>query len=388
MLVFTGDKVFSAGNIGTSGADFLELGIGARPLSMGEAFTAEINDINSIYYNPAGLGSLKYPLLSIQHQELILDSRLEHFAVALPMYGGCAAFSNSLFWVPAFDKIDIDGNRAGEVNFYNGVATAAYGYDFGPLYAGGSIKYIYQRIDTLFLNSAAIDLGVLKGFYMYSPFDAPTKNFHIGMSLLNLGTPAGDDPLPRMMRLGASYKLTRQLGFNLDLVENFIELNDLYDFTYGFNESFRVNTGIEFNYLEIISLRGGYRFNDAGTYTLGLGFNYVVGDVTFNVDTSFTDSGVFGPVYTMNLTFKLIPTVVTVERMTDADTFYKEGIKFFIQDNLEESLKFFKKCQKANPYYKNIDKKIMDIEEILRLRKENIELEEKIKRGDAVKPKR
>jgi hypothetical protein len=45
------------------------------------------------------------------------------------------------------------------------------------MYIGASAKYIYQKIDTLFLSSGAIDVGVLKGMYMYSPFDAPIRNF-------------------------------------------------------------------------------------------------------------------------------------------------------------------------------------------------------------------
>ncbi|HOM87997.1 MAG TPA: hypothetical protein PLU42_08165, partial [Spirochaetota bacterium] len=48
------NTIFAAGSGGTSGADFLEIGVGSRPLGMGEAFTAEVNDINAIYYNPAG----------------------------------------------------------------------------------------------------------------------------------------------------------------------------------------------------------------------------------------------------------------------------------------------------------------------------------------------
>ena len=35
--------------------DFLESGLGARPLAMGEAYTAVANDVNAIQYNPAGM---------------------------------------------------------------------------------------------------------------------------------------------------------------------------------------------------------------------------------------------------------------------------------------------------------------------------------------------
>lgn len=374
-FILSGGMAYSTGSIGTSGATFLEIGVGSRPLSMGEAFTAEINDINSIYYNPAGLATLKYPILSFHHQELILDSRFENVSVAYPVKGGYGAFSNSLFWVPSFDKIDINGNTTGKVDFYNGVATAAYGYDFGFMYGGLGIKYIYQKIDTLFLSSVAFDFGILKGLYLYSPFDAPIRNFHIGLSVLNIGTDAKNDPLPRMVRFGTSYKLTKWFGINVDMTENFIRPSDLYDFTYGFDESFRVNTGIEITYLELISLRSGYRFNDGGGLTLGIGFNYVIQNVTFSIDTSYADTKVFGPVYSINVSFKLIPKVVTVEDTSHADMHYKSGIKYFVANDLESALKEFRTAKDYDPYYKNIDRKIKDIEEIIDLRKKNEDLE-------------
>ncbi len=379
LICFSIEKGFAAGSIGTSGADFLELGVGSRPLGMGEAFTAEINDINSLYYNPAGLATLRFPVLSIVHQELILDSRYENISVAFPLYEGRIAFSNSLFWVPAFDKIDIDGNTTGKVNYYNGNFSTGYGYDFEFVYLGGSFKYIYQKIDTLFVNSFAIDVGILKGMYLYSPFDSPVRNFHIGFSILNLGTKAKDDPLPRMIRFGVSYKPTYWLGLNMDITENFIDSSDLYDFTYGFEESFRLNTGIELNYLELLFFRTGWRFNDGGKYSLGFGFNYVVQNVAFNIDTSFSDNGIFGPVYSLNATFKLIPKVITVEDKLRAEVHYKRGIRHYIADDIDSAIDEFKLTKDYNPYHKNIDKKIEDLLEIKRMRKKNEELEDELK---------
>ncbi|NMB65229.1 MAG: hypothetical protein GYA16_10230, partial [Spirochaetes bacterium] len=53
LFIFTSQYTYAAGSGGTSGADFLEIGVGSRPLGMGEAFTAEVGDVNAIYYNPA-----------------------------------------------------------------------------------------------------------------------------------------------------------------------------------------------------------------------------------------------------------------------------------------------------------------------------------------------
>ena len=156
------------GTAGTSGADFLEIGTGSRPLGMGEAFTAAVEDVHTLYYNPAGVATLKYPVLSVMHQELIMDSRFENISFAMPFYSGFLAGSNSTFWVPSFDKIDVDGNKSGTVQFYNTCTTVGYGQSFDYLEVGASMKYIYQRIDTLKIHSAAADLGILKRMYMFS----------------------------------------------------------------------------------------------------------------------------------------------------------------------------------------------------------------------------
>ncbi|HOO72732.1 MAG TPA: PorV/PorQ family protein [Spirochaetota bacterium] len=372
--------VYAAETIGTSGADFLEIGVGSRSLGMAEAFTSMVEDINTLYYNPAGLGSLKYPILSIQHQELILDSRYENISFSYPIHHGNIAVSNSIFWVPPFDKIDINGNKTGDVTFYSGVLTVGYGYDFDFMYLGGSLKYVYQQIDTMDVHSFAIDVGVLKGMYLYSPFDVPSRNFHIGISFLNLGSNAHDDPLPRMLRLGLSYKLTNWFGLYVDLTENIIEASDLYDFIYGFEESFRVNIGAEISLFDIVSFRAGYKLNDGQTYSFGVGFNFVIKNVTFNIDTHYADSGVFGPTYSFNIGFKLIPKVVTVQDKMDAQAHYKKGIKHFIDNQIPEAINEFKTAKDYDPYYKNIDRKIDDLKEIEKLKKENEELEQELKK--------
>lgn len=367
----------AAGSAGTSGADFLEIGVGSRPLGMGEAFTAGTDDINSIYYNPAGLGTIRYPVLSIMHQELILDSRFENISAAFPLFDGFMGVSNSVFWVPPFDKIDVDGNKTGTVNFYNACFTLAYGQSLGFMEVGGSVKYIHQKIDTLTLHSAAVDFGVMKRLYMYSPFDAPIRNFVLGMSLQNIGTKAKDDELPRLMRMGASYYPTRWFGLNLDLMQYFIDTSDLYDFTYGFEESLRANLGMELSYFNIIALRAGYRFNDSGTYSLGMGFNYAVKDVGFSIDASYSDTGIFGPVYSFSISFKLIPKVITVEDQLKAEAHYQKAIKYYIANDIDSALDEFRSCRDYNPYHKNVKKKIKDLEYLKELKRQNEELDKR-----------
>lgn len=370
-LLLAAQNLQGAGNTGTSGAAFLEHGVGSRPLGMGEAFTAEINDINTIYYNPAGLGSLRYPLLSVFHHELLIDTRLENLSFAYPIGDGFIGVSNSIFWVPSFEKVDINGLRVGDVQFYNGCLAVGYGYNFGYFYLGGTAKYIYQQIDTKLYHSFAVDLGVLKGFHIWTPFDAPLRNFHIGLSLQNLGSKVGPSPLPRRINLGMSYQPLNWLKFNMDMSEYAIDLSDLYDFTHGFNESFRLKLGMELNWKNILFLRGGWRFNDTGTYTVGLGVNYAIKNVTFVIDASFADAGHFTPTYSFNIAFKLIPKVITVEDQRNAEIHYLRGIKSYVADDLDSAIQEFRTTRDFNPYHKSISKKIKELEELKKLKGEN-----------------
>jgi len=43
------------GKTGTAALQFLKLGVDARAIGMGEAYTAVSDDISSVYWNPAGL---------------------------------------------------------------------------------------------------------------------------------------------------------------------------------------------------------------------------------------------------------------------------------------------------------------------------------------------
>jgi hypothetical protein len=371
-----GIKAYGYGTEGTSGATFLEFGTGARALSMGGAFTAGSDDVNLLYYNPAGLGTLLYPVASVTHEELINDSHFENATAAFPLYKGFLAVSSSTFWVSPFDKIDINGSSTGQAQVFDTALTAGYGREVGPLYVGGSVKYIYQSIDTLNTSSAAIDLGVMKQMYLYSPFAAPVRNFTVGMSILNLGTTAKDDPLPRSLRMGAAYMPVKWLKLQTDISEGMIDPSDLYDFTYGFEEGFRLNTGLELSWQDILFFRCGYRFNDTGTYTFGFGINYAIENVSFTIDTAYIDNGRFAPSYAINVSFKLIPRIITSGDKRSAEKYYQDGIRFYVADDLDSSLESFKKSRDYNPYQHSINEKISDLEELSELKEKNKKYDE------------
>ena len=60
----------------TSGADFLLMTTGARPDGMGQAFSAVADDINTLSFNPAGLGNIRLPEIGYGHEILLFGHRL------------------------------------------------------------------------------------------------------------------------------------------------------------------------------------------------------------------------------------------------------------------------------------------------------------------------
>jgi len=132
---------------------------------------------------------------------------------------------------------------------------------------------------------------------------------------------------------------------------------------------------MEFNYLDLIFLRSGYRFNDSGNYTFGLGVNYAVRNLAFTIDASLEDNASFGYVYSINFNVKLIPKIVTVEDIAIANQYYKKGLRSYVADDIDSAIESFEKTKEFNPYHKNIDAKIDDLTELKRLKKTNEELE-------------
>ena len=59
----------SAQRIAKYGADFLAGGVDARALAMGGANVAHTRNVNSVYWNPAGLAHAEYPEIAYMHAE-------------------------------------------------------------------------------------------------------------------------------------------------------------------------------------------------------------------------------------------------------------------------------------------------------------------------------
>src|SRR3989338_7819277 len=78
---------------GTSAAQFLKMGAGARAAAMGGAFSAVADDVTAGYLNPAGFSQLSAPEISVMHNEGLVNTNYQYLAAAMPYNNSTFGFS-------------------------------------------------------------------------------------------------------------------------------------------------------------------------------------------------------------------------------------------------------------------------------------------------------
>ncbi len=212
-------------NTGTSGAQFLKLGSGARAGGMADAFTGIADDVHAVYYNPAGLAQLSGSELGGAHTSLFQGISYDALDFAYPVTRA-DGFSRQtlalgLYHLGVGDIERRVGDTTDAVGTFGAASDAytlsyAYGVD-RRLSVGATGKYISETIDTFKSTAYAFDAGLL---YRVDP-DAP-KPMSVAVALKNVGSREGyvagqTDPLPTAVVFGLGYQPSPTLKLDLDL---------------------------------------------------------------------------------------------------------------------------------------------------------------------------
>lgn len=78
-LALTTSGLQGTTKVGTSAAQFLKIGVGARAAAMGGSFNALASDVTSIYWNPAGLARQQGSELFFSHTSWLAGISHEFF---------------------------------------------------------------------------------------------------------------------------------------------------------------------------------------------------------------------------------------------------------------------------------------------------------------------
>ncbi len=218
---------FQTLDVGTTGAQFLELGAGARAEGMGGAYGAVVDDADSIYWNPAGLARVHGHSASFMAETLPAGINYEYlgYGQSIGKWGGVGGAIQYLTQ-PGIDQTDATGASTGSTFHPNDLAaTFGYGYmvhneDLGIFDGasfGASVKYVQSTI-TKTADTFALDLG-----FVSAPFQLFDRDVRLSYGAQNLGGQlkfqAASDPLPQNLRLGTAVDLTDSWLLALDVNE-------------------------------------------------------------------------------------------------------------------------------------------------------------------------
>lgn len=215
-------------NAGTSGAQFLKLGAGARAGAMADSFAAVADDAHAAYYNPAGLFQLNGAQLAGAHTAYFEGINYEVLNFAYPIDRG-GPYSRHVLGLGLYHLAIADIERrssdttdpVGTFGASDGAYAVSYSYGASRrLGLGVTGKFISQNLDSYNSSGFAADFGILYGLNPQA--EKPIK---VAAVVKNLGSQSGyisnqSDPLPLGTTLGASYQaLPKRLRVNLDLTK-------------------------------------------------------------------------------------------------------------------------------------------------------------------------
>ncbi len=196
---------FDASAKGTTTADFLRMGAGARGAAMGEAFSATVDDATSLYWNPAALTRISSRSAAFMHATHLESSFFDYLAYGAKLGRSSAwGVSAQYFSAGSIPETDISGSSLGQFSPHDLAVSAGYAREAAGFSLGASGKFLRSTV----LGSAqafAVDFGIL------SPAMAGER-LRMAFTASNIGGrmkfDADSESLPLVYKLGAALRLS------------------------------------------------------------------------------------------------------------------------------------------------------------------------------------
>lgn len=144
---------------GTTGADILKIGVGARAIGMGEAYVAQADDVSSLYWNPAGLALMQERQASFMYDQMYQDLKFQNASLGIPLENGAIGGSLSYLSYGDIAGFNETGGSIGNQSAYSAVGTFGAAWLGSQWSAGANIKGVQEKLADEKATVAAFDLG-------------------------------------------------------------------------------------------------------------------------------------------------------------------------------------------------------------------------------------
>ena len=172
---------------GTTSAEFLLFGAGARGTALGDAFAAVANDISSLYYNPGAAALISRPGAMVSTYDYVAETNYSWGGIAFPVSGGSRTFGLQIGTFgfdnqPVYTVDQPDGTGA-VYSVSQTFAGATFAQNFSDRFAAGlTAKFVFDQLGEVNGSAFAVDFG--------TSFHAMLSNHPIKLAFVvaNLGT--------------------------------------------------------------------------------------------------------------------------------------------------------------------------------------------------------
>ncbi len=291
-------QLHAQAKVGTTGAQFLELGVSARAMGMAEAFTAVSDDITSVYYNPAGLTYLYGREAAFTYIRMPADINYGFAAIGLPLesIGGVLGIGMYGLSSGSIDEMTYYRIPTGRTFSWNDYAiSVSYGrYLTDRFSIGVTVKYIGEFVHDYTASGWAADVGTV--------YNTGFRGFKIAMVITNFGPDMtfirNAFPLPINFKFGGSINVIEGVDHLVTFAAEGSHPSDNLE---------KYNSGVEYVFQNRFILRAGGRFNyDVDGFAAGGGLRLPFGeDCELRFDYAFQDFGILTEVhrFTMSIAF-------------------------------------------------------------------------------------
>ena len=275
IVALIGKVSVAAPNGGQTSADFLNIGLGARPAGMGGAYSAVGEGAGAAYWNPAGLKSVQSGEVTLGHFAWYQDITYEQgvFAHKVNERSSFAATVGYLNYGD-IDGRDAAGLSTGNVSVYDWYGAVSWGYSVSPEFSVGVTgKFVAEKLDDISASTFAADIGFL---WHLDRITVAAVASNIGPDMDYEGY---SEHLPSAARIGLA---VRPWG------ENILTAIDLEKSFYG---DVVLRNGLEYGYLNQYFVRAGYSFYpeaDNRSFGSGLSVGAGVRFEQFDFDYAYT----------------------------------------------------------------------------------------------------
>lgn len=324
LLLFSTVLLNAQNKVGTTSFQFLKVLPGTRAAALGQSVVSFVDGAESLFSNPAGIAEVSNYEIQLSHLDWFVDTKIYSAAVAFNLgYFSVGVFGS--YWdygqIAVTDAAHLKFND--DYTFFNPGLTgqtinpsAQYiGVSFARKLTnkfnfGISLKYIREDLIAAKSSVFAFDGGLT--------YETGYKSIKLGGSINNFGLsevkfldqkevvevnqnydPAVDSPsdslitktitgeafpIPQTFAFGISAYLISP-GESLFLHDSNMKLLFAYQIQQPRDYDMQHNVGLEFTFMDVISLRGGYKFNyDEEGYTFGVGVRYSGFDIGYAYD--------------------------------------------------------------------------------------------------------